>query len=113
MRAQTTLFSPQADGSTLAAMARSVEAQTGHWPEDVPDPPEIPPELEHLWVWFWQLRTANPSAGFGPTPLSFGEMDAWQRVTGNRLAPWQVDVLLAMDAAFLAAQPKQAKQGAK
>lgn len=40
-------------------------------------------------------------------------MDAWQRVTGNRLAPWQVDALLAMDAAFLAAQPKQGKQGRK
>lgn len=42
-----------------------------------------------------------------------GHMDAWQRVTGNRLAPWQVDALLAMDAAFLAAQPKQGKQGRK
>ena len=71
----------------------------------------IPPALEHLWAWFWQLRTANPSAGFGPAPLSFGEMDAWQRVTGNRLEPWHVDTLLAMDAAFLAAQPKKRAGG--
>lgn len=38
-------------------------------------------------------------------------MDAWQRVTGNRLEPWHVDTLLAMDAAFLAAQPKKRAGG--
>ena len=102
------MFAPQADGSTLAAIARQVERVTGRWPDDIPEPPDIPPELEHLWVWYWQLRTAQPSAGFGPAPLSFGEMDAWGRVTGNRLQPWQVDVLLAMDAAFLEAQAKAA-----
>ena len=104
------LFSPQADGTTLAAIARQVEADTGQWPEDIPEPPEIPPEAENLWAWFWQLRTAQPSAGFGPAPLSFGEMDAWRRVTGNPLEPWQAEVLLAMDAAFLAAQAKRGRQ---
>lgn len=113
MRAQTTLYAPQPDGSTLAEFGASIQEQTGSWPEDIPEPPDIPPALEHLWAWFWQLRTANPSAGFGPAPLSFGEMDAWQRVTGNQLEPWQVDVLLAMDAAFLTAQPKTAGGGTK
>lgn len=84
----------------VAEFGASIQEQTGSWPEDIPEPPDIPPALEHLWAWFWQLRTANPSAGFGPAPLSFGEMDAWQRVTGNRLEPWHVDTLLAMDAAF-------------
>lgn len=88
MRAQTALYAPQPDGSTLAEFGASIQEQTGSWPEDIPEPPDIPPALEHLWAWFWQLRTANPSAGFGPAPLSFGEMDAWQRVTGNRLEPW-------------------------
>ena len=100
MRAQTALYAPQPDGSTLAEFGASIQEQTGSWPEDIPEPPDIPPALEHLWAWFWQLRTANPSAGFGPAPLSFGEMDAWQRVTGNRLEPWHVDTLLAMDAAL-------------
>lgn len=111
MRAQTALYAPQPDGSTLAEFGASIQEQTGSWPEDIPEPPDIPPALEHLWAWFWQLRTANPSAGFGPAPLSFGEMDAWQRVTGNRLEPWHVDTLLAIDAAFLAAQPKKRAGG--
>lgn len=101
------LYTPQADGSTLAQFAESVHMQSGRWPEAIPEPPDIPPALEPLWLWFWQLRAAAPSAGFGPAPLSFGEIDAWQRVTINTLEPWQVDMLLVMDAAFLAAQPEK------
>lgn len=49
--------------------------------------------------------------GFGPASLFFGEMDAGHKVTGNPLAPWQAEVLLAMDAAFLAAQARRERRG--
>jgi hypothetical protein len=37
------------------------------------------------------------SNGFGFLPISHLEIDAWQRITGSSLAPWELRALNAMD----------------
>jgi hypothetical protein len=37
------------------------------------------------------------SNGFGFLPISHLEIDAWQRITGNSLAPWELRAINAMD----------------
>jgi hypothetical protein len=37
------------------------------------------------------------SNGFGFLPIGHLEIDAWQRITGNSLAPWELRAINAMD----------------
>jgi len=58
---------------------------------------------------FLDLNAARTSSGFGANPLSYREMESFSRLTGHPLAPWQVDLITAMDHAILAAM--NAKKG--
>lgn len=52
---------------------------------------DIPEDVEYLYRLFFDIRRG--------TPLSYTEIDAFQRVTGIRLEYWEVMVLLSMDTA--------------
>lgn len=52
-----------------------------------------------MWDWFWALSARRRS---GPESITFGEIDAWQRLTGTPIRPEEVEMLLQMDNAFLA-----------
>lgn len=80
--------------------------QTGKTPEELgfilPEPPEPPTEGLHLWHWFLELSGARTSNGFGPNPISWNEIDAFNRLNGLRLTPWEAETLRRMDMAYLA-----------
>lgn len=76
----------------LEALAR----RTGRRPTLL-DVPPLPPETEHLWSWFITLHPSRPP----DRPLSFPEIDAWARLTGETPAPWEVAALRAVDRAWL------------
>ncbi len=70
-----------------------------------------------------RLTTEPPAAGLavwevfcavstGAAPLSWLELDAWQRVNGVVLTPWEADTVMAMDRAVLEqlAQQQRAAQ---
>ena len=65
--------------------------------------PEVPPGGEPLWQWFWELSAGRRHNGFAPPPVSWADMDAWARISGIALQPWQARILRAMDAAWLEA----------
>ena len=46
-----------------------------------------PKELFYLWDWLSEQVY----------PLSFTELEAWQRLTGRRLALWEVRALIELD----------------
>tara|TARA_Y100000296_G_scaffold84935_2_gene119608 strand:- start:526 stop:825 length:300 start_codon:yes stop_codon:yes gene_type:complete len=46
------------------------------------------------------------STGMGLAPVSFGEIEAWSRLTGARLTGWQVDALSMMSRAYVAQRNK-------
>jgi len=41
--------------------------------------------------------------GFGAAPLCLADLEAWARLTDTPLTPWELDTLIAIDAAALAA----------
>lgn len=63
--------------------------------------PALPPAGLYLWGWFHELSNARGSGGFGAAAISYPDILAWSRLTGRRPAPWEVDVIKALDVAYL------------
>lgn len=63
--------------------------------------PRCPPEAMHLWEWFRDLSFRRLPGGFGPSPITFGEIAAWQSLRRIRLDSWELDALLELDTLFL------------
>lgn len=59
----------------------------------------IPPQARHVWDWFWQLSNRRVS---GPEVLSYSEVQAWARMTATPVRPEEVEMLMAMDDAYVA-----------
>lgn len=55
---------------------------------------------ESLWGAFVQLSSTRQS-GMGANPIAITEVEAWCRLQGVTLSPWELDTLLAMDSAAL------------
>lgn len=64
-------------------------------------PSRLPAGGELLWQWFKDLSSTRTAHAAGANPISFAEMEAYFRL--RRVSPGEhhVDILLAMDAAFL------------
>lgn len=86
-----------------AQLVACVEASTHGRSERIPEAGSL------LWGFFLELTEAR----FEDRPLSFSEIDAWSRLTGNPLAPHHVRILRAMDFALLAAIRERAKAEAE
>lgn len=84
------------DGYTEREHLEAVERSTGRRPVAL-DAPEFPPGVEPLWGAYLELRAAAGSAGFGPARISHVEMEAWARLHGVQLSPWEVETLFAID----------------
>lgn len=53
-----------------------------------------------MWEAFCALSVGRRS-GMGPSPLAFVDIEAWCRLQGVQLTPWELDTLLALDAKTL------------
>ncbi|HEY0838178.1 MAG TPA: hypothetical protein VGE72_29995 [Azospirillum sp.] len=99
------------DGATAADHYRAA-ARAGHAAaQAMLDRLEAPPPYgsEHLWRWFLDLHGRRGSNGYGPNPLDFREIQAWAAVAGLRPAPWEIEVITALDDAYLRHQAEQAR----
>jgi len=54
------------------------------------DQPEIPQDLEYLWLEYIDIRNGCENIGYV-------EIDAYQRVTGSTLIPWEIDLMIKLD----------------
>ncbi|MBB4123282.1 phage tail assembly chaperone [Martelella radicis] len=63
--------------------------------------PVLPAGSELLWQWFCELSATRTWNANGPNPISFAEIIAYCRVTGWPISRVHVDILQAMDAAWL------------
>lgn len=68
--------------------------------------PPVPPVVRELWHTYMQLA-ASRRTGMGMSPLTLADIDAWQRLHGVRLTPWELDTVIDLDAASMAALAKQ------
>jgi hypothetical protein len=62
--------------------------------------PPFPDPLAYLWNAFIRLSNRRP-VGFAEGLIPWSEMDAFQRVSGLRLTPWEIRVIEMLDAMFV------------
>lgn len=51
----------------------------------------------------FNILSATRTAGLGPNPISLRDIEAFQRVFRERLEPWEVELIIAMDQAMMEA----------
>lgn len=64
----------------------------------------LPEECRSVWNAFTDLRASCPSNGFGPGRISYSEIDAYQRTTGDILAPWEITAIRRADRVWIGVQ---------
>jgi hypothetical protein len=79
---------------------QEVEKQSGRTPLALQGP-EFPELLEYVWTAFLLLNSTRGQGFSGPIPISYQEIDAWQRMTHNVLLPWEVEVVKKLDTVYL------------
>ena len=87
-------------GDHYAAMVRSGRRAA-------PKPPSLPHGTAHIWNTFCRLDAKRRSNGFGPEPISYSEIEAYLRVTGESLDPWEVKALAELDDQYIEAAAKK------
>ncbi len=91
MKARTVLLLPPAGApknkSSLRDHLEAVERQTGERDPRLEEP-ELPPGYEPTWNAFWMMYAGKV--------LTFTEIDAWSRLTGEDLTPREVEMLRTM-----------------
>lgn len=65
-----------------------------------PEAPEYPEELDYLLGWARALHGRSGISEAGIAPLSYIEVDAFARRTRTDIEPYEVDALMALDAAM-------------
>lgn len=63
--------------------------------------PEMPAAIAYLWSAFQRIRSRRGGNGFGPVPIMWADIDAFVRLSGVRLAPWEIEIVEALDDAWL------------
>lgn len=64
-----------------------------------PDP--LPPDLQYLLEWFWDIGSARSQGMIGPNPLALSDILAWSSLTGTIMRREEVGIIRDMDAAYL------------
>ncbi len=59
--------------------------------------PPFPRVLAYLWRVFIRLHSRRGSNGFGANPITFADIEAFIRLSGTRLVPWEVEVIEELD----------------
>jgi hypothetical protein len=78
----------------------SIERQTGVKPPQL-EPVPIPPTLEYLWLDFLELNDARTSNGYSMNPITFTELDAWNRLARKRITAQEISIIKQLDGVFL------------
>ncbi|WP_425486856.1 phage tail assembly chaperone [Aminobacter niigataensis] len=67
--------------------------------------------LVYLWSRFNRLSNRRGTNGFGPSLLTYPEIDAFQRLTGFRFTPWEIEMIEMLDHAYIAARAEAKDSG--
>lgn len=87
-------------------MARSKDAsRRAEYEAELACPP-LPMALLYLWSAFLRLSNRRGAGGFGVNPISYGEIEAFCRLSGQRFAPWEIRLIEELDQMFMVEQSK-------
>jgi len=73
---------------------------TGKKPQDLIGP-SFPKEMSPQWSVFTELHRRRGHGFSGPLPLTFLDLDAWSRLTGNTLSGLDVRVIMLLDDTYI------------
>lgn len=74
--------------------------------------PEFPEACAHVWTWFCQLLAKRSFSVHGaPNPISWEAIASWAWLTRSRPTPWEVDLLCALDLAWLTRKDGHGRDG--
>jgi len=65
--------------------------------------PVFPYRRQYLFEAFWDLHQVRGSNGFGPSPISYHDIDTYCRVLDVKLTPWDVRMIRQMDSVMMKA----------
>jgi hypothetical protein len=63
--------------------------------------PPFPPCLGYLWDAYHRIRRRKGAGINGPSPIEWPDIDAFVRLSGVHLAPWEIDLIETIDDIFL------------
>lgn len=63
--------------------------------------PPFPKALNYVWRAYLRMRRRAPSGFAGPNPISWRDIDAFCRRSGLGLAPWEIELIEAIDDIYL------------
>jgi hypothetical protein len=66
--------------------------------------------MRFVWNVFSTLHRTRGAGAVTPNPLSFMEIDAWSRLMQVTLAPWEVELVRALDDEYFASLNDEAQQ---
>lgn len=96
------------DGSSVSDHLKALAKRGKRPKQDEEKPPVLMPEAEPLWAVFCALHQTRAS-GMGVGPISFSEIEAYQRLVGVKLDPWEVQAVRAIDMAYLQHEAERSK----
>ncbi|PWE57665.1 hypothetical protein DEM27_00175 [Metarhizobium album] len=67
--------------------------------------PPLPAALSFLWEIYLRLRSRKSTDGMGNAqPIEWSDFDAFNRLSGLRLQPWEIELLETLDNIYLRAR---------
>lgn len=71
------------------------------------DGPEVPWAGARIWGLFLRLHEGRGGGGFGPAPITYEAIEAFQRVSGEPLRPFEIEIIRALDREWLSTVAKK------
>ncbi len=90
----------QPDGATLREHYENLLRQKGVTHELL-EASECPDSLFYIWEYFLTMNIRRTGNGYGPNPLTPPEVEAWARLHGVRLTPFEAEALDGLETRFL------------
>lgn len=80
-------------------MTRRERNKLAGWEDNTPEI-HFPNEAFYLWEWFFELSNARHDC---EKRLQYSEIDAWSRLSGTYLTPFEFELIASMDGKFVEA----------
>lgn len=69
--------------------------------------PALPDLLSYLWEWFPEILNGCSSSGWSAPTITWCDLEAWSRLTGNVPEPWECRALMRLAAAYARSTEKK------
>jgi hypothetical protein len=101
-------------GHSISTKDGQVEVTRAEYNEsfgvEVPEVPEIPDAVSHVWDWWWELNARRAPGGESVAPITFSEIYHWSSLTRTQITPSEIGMMIQMDDAYLRSVAEERKE---